>query len=307
MNVRATFCHLLMPLLSFACVDPRPQDAAGTPDASVWDGDAGALPDAGGTPDASSTCSTPTLPLRVRIYDDGERYYVPVERAGEAALLMLDTGSSLSFVFTGAGQPDYQANHTQLRVGCLEVWVAGRGFDPFEADLNGVPIIGLMGMDWLLSAPSLLDVEGRTLQRLEALPADLIADPAARAVPFDNVQGHALVPCSIDEQPVRLMFDTGAGNTMWVGVNGQAGDRELQVQDAVGNIFSVFAGTGQLACGAHGPITAPVKRAPEFPYFEETAQILGGNLHGLLGVTAFAGRRFLFDGSQSTFWVLPRP
>ena len=46
-------------------------------------------------------------------------------------------------------------------------------------------------------------------------------------------------------------------------------------------------------------------RAPSFPYFEQTVASLGGNIHGLLGLSALRGRALVVDGAAGQARVGP--
>lgn len=226
---------------------------------------------------------------------------------GRSVALKLDTGSALSFLFQGQGAPDYTPNVASVELGCETFPLAGRGLPlPTEVVGNGLPVVGLLGMEHLLDAPSLLDVRGATLTRFQARPDALIDARAKLSFRFDNVQKHALVPCTLDGMAVRLMFDTAGGDTLWVGQNGRPGDQRVEVQDAQGTIFPIFVGTATLAFPDGETRTIRAARAPRFPYFEETVAALGGNLHGLLGVTAFPRESLLVSGAEGRFYVIGR-
>lgn len=276
-------------------------DAGGQPDAA-------AAPDGGGAPDAAGVvppCSVNALPLLVVGSGSSERYYVEVECNAETVALQLDTGSALTFIFTGAGQPDYQPSFAELQVGCQTVTAAGRGYDAPDDTIGGLRVVGLMGMEFLLEQPTVLDVQARLLTRHVSFPVQQTQQPGAVSIAFDRVQDHALVPGQLDGAAVRLIFDTGGGDTLHVGADGQPGDEVVYVQDFEGNVFPIYQGTGVLTFPGLSPATVPVARAPQFPYFEQTVTALGGNLHGLLGVTSFPNQRLLFDGATHRLWAIP--
>ena len=259
------------------------------------------LPDA--DPAGTVSCSENGVPLAIAHYDDSTRYFVTVELDGRDVALQLDTGSSITFLFQGSTYPPYTPDFAQLGIGCESVSVAGRNIStPARTAPGGQEVVGLLGMDYLLARPSLFDPEGGMLIRYERLPDDL-AEDAAYSVAYDDVLGHALVPCTLDGASVRLMFDTG-GDTLWVGQQGRPGDSMVYVQDAQGTVFPVFLGTAELSLPFRSPRLVPMMRAPEFPYFEQTVQSLGGNLHGLIGVTAFPASRLLFSGRDRLIYVI---
>jgi len=258
---------------------------------------------AGNGADAAA-CAVNEVPLLTHDFGGQFRSYVAARLEGETVALQLDTGSSLTFLYQGASAPDYTPDIASLEIGCEVLSADGRGLTaPDLAVGDGLEVVGLLGMDFLLERPALLDLDGLSLTRFETFPTALV--PAeAPFVPFDDVIGHALVPCQLDGTAVRLMFDTGAGDTLWVGQEGRDGDRVQYVEDAEGTIFPVYLGEAELSLPGLLPRTVPVARAPAFPYFEETVIALGGDLHGLLGPTSFPGERLLFSGAEARFFLL---
>ena len=116
---------------------------------------------------------------------------------------------------------------------------------------------------------------------------------------YDNVEGMIIAPVLLDATPVRLMLDTGAFHTLWLGQQGEPGDQEIETGDAKGNELFFFLGEVDLEMAARDVVSVPVLRAPSFPYFEQTVASLGGNIHGLLGLTSFRERALLFDGTAN--------
>lgn len=246
-------------------------------------------------------CGTDETTLAVVTYGDTERYYVPVALDGERVLFELDTGSGLTFVYLGRGGMDYVPAAAELEFGCDTFTIAGRGFDPGVGTVAGVRVAGIVGMDALWRHVTALDVGRRTLTQLARLPA---AAESADFVPVDIVLDHALARVTIDDEPLRLLFDTFAGHTLLVGHEGRPGDREQSVVDAEGTVFTIFVGTGSLRYGERPAHDVPVARALRFPYFEETVAALGGDIDGLLGVTAFPEATLVFDRRPPGFYVL---
>lgn len=281
-------------LLDAEAPDAPPADAAplrdaGSPDAMVSGADAGEV-----------ACATNPVELHTSAL---ERYFVEISFEGRPAALQLDTGSSTTFLFQDATEPPFTPNLGTFTLGCETLPIAGRNLRLLIPDINGREVIGLLGMDYLLQKPTRLDIEGGRLERYTERPAALIASAHASFL-FDDVQSHALVPLSIDGTSVRLLFDTGGGDTIWIGQNGRPGDREDRVSDAQGTIFSIYTGTGTITFPGAPPRVVTVARAPRFPYFEDTVRALGGNLHGLLGVSAFPGEMIVVV--DRTFYLIAR-
>jgi hypothetical protein len=255
-------------------------------------------------PGDAAACAENPVPLLAVDYGGTSRWFVAAVMEGRSIALQLDTGSSLTFLYQGPAAPDYTPDVATIAIGCETISADGRNLSgPSELVGGGLEVVGLLGMDYLLERPTLLDTPGLVLTRFRQVPETEVA-AAAYAVAFDDVIGHALVPCRLDGVAVRLMFDTGAGDTLWVGQEGRPGDQVVQVQDAEGTIFPVYVGDAELTLPGRPATTIPIARAPAFPYFEETIAALGGNLHGLLGVSAFPGQRLLFLGSEARFHVI---
>lgn len=264
------------------------------------------LNDAGETTDdddGGAQCQANEFPLALVNYGDTDRYYVEVTLDGEQVAMQLDTGSSLNFLYQPSDAPPYTPNFADVAIGCEVVSVAARNLPLGGYTVDGLDVVGTLGMELLLQQPSLLDIPGERVIRYRDWP-DAVANLAAFSVAFDNVQDHALVPMMLDDTEVRMMFDTGGGHTLWIGQEGQPGDQETVVSDAEGNQFTIYTGTGTMTLEAQPPRSIPLARAPSFPYFEETVEALGGNIHGLLGVTAFDAEALLFDGVNDRFLVI---
>jgi len=295
------FDLLALALAACACApsDPTEPADAGT-DAetgTVADSTAAAHSD---TDTASPSAPPCEIPLRTVSYGDTDRYFVDVVIDGATEVWQLDTGSGLTFRSEGVDAPSYTPELGTLDAGCGPFPFAGRALPPGFGGPDGAVIAGLIGMDFLLQQHVVLEVDAERMLHLDG-PPDW---PDAVRAPFDDVQSHALVPVTLDGEDVRLMYDTGGGHTLWVGQDGRPGDDVQLVQDAEGNVFEIYVGTGEVELG---PLTrtVPVARAPTFPYFSETVEALGGDLHGLLGVTTFPGEALYFDGDAEELWIGP--
>lgn len=278
----------LLSLLFVSVIDCGAPEADDTHDARPSE-----IVDAGSNADASTSadtgvvepCAINEVPLIALSFGDTARYYVKVRVRGATVALELDTGSNLTFLAQGPSAPSYTPHADDFDIGCEHLPIAGRGLDVGgTGTIDGAPVVGLLGMDYLLGKPSVLDPDGRSLARHRVAPD--VGGRLLAIIPFDTVQSLALVPATLDGSLVRLMFDTG-GETLWVGVMGQPGDQRQDVIDAEGTVFPVWIGTATLTAGDFGPRRVRIARAPAFPYFEDTIRALGGNLHGLLGLDAF--------------------
>lgn len=247
-----------------------------------------------------AACASNEIP----IVDQGDRLYVPATIAGEQVYFFLDTGSALTFVSLGAGQPNFVPDAAEATFGCNTLSLPGRGGLASLGKVNGKDVVGFMGVDFLVAPNAFLDRQNKTL----TAPAPTTAIDASAswsALAYDDVQGMIIAPVTLDTKPVRLMLDTGAQHTLWLGEQGQPGDTEVTTTDAEGTPLTLYLGTASLEMASRAPVSVPVLRAPSFPYFEKTVMALGGNVHGLLGLSAFQERRMLFDGGAHVVRLAP--
>jgi hypothetical protein len=234
--------------------------------------------------DASVDACAGSLPLVVT----PQRLHVMATHDGAPAMLLVDTGSPTTFLQEPLGSPDPVHHAGTIGLGCTTLELDGR---PVVADdpVAGVPTIGTFGVDRLLPGPTTLDIAGAAIASGE--PDAAAAWPTAS---YDVALGLVLAHVALDGRPVRLMLDTGSPATLWLGEQPQPGDVEVDTTDAVGNVVRLYAGTATLTIGAT-TTTIDVLRAPSFPYLEQTVADLGGNVAGLLGLSAL-GHGFVLDG-----------
>lgn len=213
--------------------------------------------------------------------------FVPALIGRKKGLLHLDTGAAQSFVYGAA---------RDITIGGQKTSLAGRSDVQVMPPVSGLPVLGVFGVDQLLRGASVLDTRagnltlfppGTKLQGAESWPA----------IPFDKVQGHLIAKVTVGGKARRLMVDTGAQHTLLVPQAPAAGDLPVETTDAVGNKLHFWLGQGTLGVGAQGR-NIPVLKATSFPYFEETVRMLGGNIHGLLGLSALGNGRVIFDAGH---------
>jgi len=287
---------LLVVLSLFACGDdsvaPLGGSAAGGSSAGGEGPTAGSPPVAGGSGGEAPSCVENEVPLLI----DDQRLYVPVEVDGRAGLFFIDTGSGLTFLNLGPDERGFEKDAAMLTIGCETLSIPARGGLESLGEAFGQPVLGFLGADYLIESTSLLDMPGERVVR--PAPEEVVDEAGGWSVlPYDDVEGMIIAPVLLDRTPVRLMLDTGAFHTLWLGQQGQPGDAEIEVSDAKGNPLFFFLGEVELEMAARDVVTVPVLRAPSFPYFEQTVASLGGNIHGLLGLTSFRERAMLFDGN----------
>jgi hypothetical protein len=261
----------------------------------------GAMGGAGGSAGVAGaggeSCAVNELDLEVTQFGGvPSRIFVPVTYEDRSALFLLDTGSALTFLRLGPDDPDYVAHAGDATVGCITLSLPGRGGLAPADDEFGLPVVGTLGADFLIGGASLLDaVNGKLVRRpLGDVPPET---SNWASLDYDDVLGHVIAPVELDATAVRLMLDTGSPDILWLGQQGQPGDFEVTTEDAEGTELTLYYGSVVLEMADRAPVDVPVLRAPSFPYFEQTVAALGGNIHGLLGLSAFRGRALLFDGA----------
>ena len=257
-------------------------------------GDDGAGDDA---PPGERWCEINVVPL-VTTRDDGvaDVQVVPVVIDGEDGWLALDTGAPLTFVY----RDDYIEHAAWLELGCEAHPIAGYGDDAIGVEYyEGKPIFGILGLDFVGTVGE-IDYPGGRLARHEAAPADVAALPSA---PLTLTGDRALVDFTIDDAALRMIFDTGAHDTLWVGVEGQPGDIPGKVQMADGSTWEVWYGSGSLELAGQTAREIPVIRGLDNDYISPELEELGAQ--GLIGLSAFGWRRIVWDADAERMYLGP--
>jgi len=283
--------NLFFTALFSACAACSSGDVAGS---SVLAGDASVL-DAS-VADAAPLCALDALPLFVDSTSSvPSRVHVPVTSEGASAVLLMDTGSNVTFLQEPAGTTDPLPDAGAFAIGCRNLSVIGRP-GATDSPVKGLPSIGTFGTDMFLAGPTKVDFAASTIT--SHLPGSPFTEAAAWPnAPFDLGKGLVLAHVSLDGTPVRLLLDTASNHTLWLGQQPQPTDVEVDVTDPQGNTVKLYFGSADLTIGSwHGAV--PVLRAPSYPYLEQTAQALGGNVAGLLGLSSL-GSQFIVDGDAS--------
>jgi hypothetical protein len=227
---------------------------------------------------------------------------VPVQYEGALAYLAVDTGSALTFLYLGDDGPDYVREAGVVQLGCESLTLPGRGF---SSDDTRYPIVGVFGADLFITQHGELDLEARTLTRHLDGSRPAVPDSYAELA-FENALDHALIHVTVDGTDLRLMWDTGSPHLLWVGVEGRQDDEVGLAQDVEGNTFPIYSGPSEVSLASEPATTLRVMRAPEFPYFADTVEALGGNIQGLAGQSTLGARRIVFDPEASLMHLGPR-
>lgn len=258
---------------------------------------------AAGAGGASPACEVNEIQLFVSTSEGvPDRFHVPVRFEGRDAALLFDTGSALTFISLGPDAPAFVPDAGDLEIGCDTLAVPGRGGLADLGEEAGLPVIGYLGVDYVAGGTTLVD---HLAERLVRHPSGTVLPETAgwSTLVYDNVQGHMIAPAELDAEEVRLMVDTGAPHILWLGQEGQPGDQEVTTADAEGNLLTLYYGVVSLEMASEPPTMVPVLRAPSFPYLEQTVAALGGNIQGLLGLSAFEGRRWAIDGARDRILI----
>jgi hypothetical protein len=270
---------LLIFQASAACVDSQASNAVAKrmPEAEAGSGapvvDAGALCSGGREP----------MPLMVVEYDGvPSSSYIPTQHQGRDGVLHFDT-AVFKTLLTSDGDAGFVTDVARIPIGCSS-WSADGYFGPNGKlpDVNGLPVIGSAGVDLLGAQPSLFDLRGRRWIRYPN--TDDRASMKGAAVPrHEWNEGVVVIIAGFDGTPVRLVIDTGAGDSLWLGQAPRPGDLEIVTQDYLGRELRVYQSTVELEVGGIKR-TLPILRAPSFPGVAE--DFARRNIQGLLGLSS---------------------
>lgn len=226
---------------------------------------------------------------------------VPVTFEGKGASLAIDTGSSLTFLYTGKDSAAYTPRAGCVTIGQESFDLPGRNLE--AEDETGAHIVGVLGAEFLLEATTEFDPRRKRITRY----ADGSA-PNTRGwtrIPMEDVCGHIIVTLTIDGRERRLMWDTGSPHLLLVGEGAGQEDTESLAEDVEGGRFPIYVGFATLRVSDVAERRVRALRAPRFPYFERTVEVLGGNIDGLAGQTVFGHRRLLFCRDTRSLFVAP--
>lgn len=226
---------------------------------------------------------------------------VPVISDGHSASLAIDTGSSLTFLYTGRDSAPYTPGAGRVTIGHESFDLPGRNFE--AEDETGAHIVGVLGAEFLLDATTEFD-PGRML--ITRYKSGSVPDTRGwTRVPMEDVQGHIILTLTIDGRDRRLMWDTGSPHLLLIGEGARPGDTETLAQDVAGGRFPIYSGFAALQVAGAPERQVRVLRAPRFPYFEGTVEALGGNIEGLAGQSVFGHRRLIFCRKLGAMFVAP--
>jgi hypothetical protein len=293
----------------FGCSAPRAGDCApGTPS---LDAAAGGHPSVGGVAGGDGGCQSAILPLVVASdWSQGAlapvQLFVPVTYRATASVFQLDTGSATTFLHEpladGGTTSEVTHDAGTVQIGCDLLDVAGIGIVE-SPPVSGKPCVGTFGDDRLLSRPVMLDLaQSQVVWHPPGMPFSEAASWPSTA--FDRPGGYVRVrDVTFDGEPVTLLVDTGAADSVWVGQQRRPGDVEVDGEDAQGDMLTLYRGPVTVGIGMYQE-SVPVFRVASFPYLEKATTILGAPINGLLGLSAFR-RGIVFDTDASRLRIAP--
>ena len=240
-----------------------------------------------GVPDALR--SVPLVTTR----EDGvaDSQVVPVRYEDEEAWLALDTGAPFSFLFADPDGPEFVERAGTVEIAGQRWELPGYGDDGIGIELfQERPIVGVLGLDFFFDRPSAIDYPAGRLERC-------ISGSDRRELTILKLKGRAparaLVEVVLDGQIRTMLFDTGAHDSLLLGVTGHAVDQAIEVQTADGVRWPVSEGLGRLELPGEPARTIPLMRAQEIGYISPMLKDL--EAQGLLGLTALGWRRIELD------------
>jgi len=159
---------------------------------------------------------------------------------GQKIALLVDTGAAISVVTRNAAQrfnfrPGPDARFTNL------VGIGGVTFAPivtvhglglghnlihsldlpvaaeFTQPVDGLPVFGLFGADFLSNYDVDLDIPQQRFALYKATGCDIDMrpfDPPYFQVPFRDEDGHIVINIKLNGRPITALFDTGASSTV---------------------------------------------------------------------------------------------
>lgn len=210
------------------------------------------------------------------------RLYVAVSRAGQPALLFLDTGNARSMLH--ASQDD--GTSESILIGCRSFelpLLRHRAEAPFE----GLEVIGTLGTDYFRDDVFEIDLARNALRRAPA------ADTATwHSIPLEVIQGIAIVRGHVGGRDLRLMLDTGTDDLLLLGA---AEGLSVTTTDVSNNTLTLVYREEWFAFPGAAPRLVPAWHTLSHPAFEEHVEQLGGNVDGIVGLTTLEHHRIQLD------------
>ena len=289
--IAAVGCGNVEPSVEAASAPETPVEDRAHVTPPVWDT---------GTRPAAAACGKPA-PLHVHHDDAGrvDRLHVQLSAHGALGEFLLDTGSLKSFVTRSGDGTDPSAD-TTIFCQSMTLPIIARihpGTTP-----TGLPQAGVLGAD-LVAHGSVLDLDlvNGHLEWYDPAPA-----PPARAmvIPIERRNGWLVASgIKVQGRTVKLIVDTGASNIIVVGKTPRIGEVREDTIDGTASAITLYHAEGDVDLGDGVVRHVPVDRTDAFDTLEGLIANLGGDVAGLLGLTAL-GRERVIIGESSMMVVL---
>ncbi len=252
----------------------------------------------GDATDASQECDAATpLRLEALTYQGlPMSLFVPALFQHSPSLMHLDSAAGFSILYLSEGTP-WTTHAGEARIGCELRPLDGLGvIDPGFG--TALPVVGTLGGDWLLEAPTTLDVASGTIQRSASMPQGLGED-----IVNQITQNTLVLTIQVAGVERHLLLDTGSGFTLLNGEGGEPGDVQANFVDWNGDEVEAYLGSAELSIGgAVGKV--PVLRTPSFAGVEYAAESTGLPITGLLGLSSI--NMLHVDPAGPRVRILPR-
>lgn len=281
------------PLTGDAEADGSPPVAPQGPD----DGGADGAPTCNGTPMIAAFSAPGAL----------QRVYAELPFGSESEPFLIDMGSAVSVAFTkGSGTfiPDAGAT----TISCVTASLMGYGAPSTETAPNGKPVRGLLGSD-LVSRGATLDLrvaEERFFwwKNPPSVPTNATTLPIVMhewMVGDYRDRGLVVSNITLDGAPVKLMLDTGSPRVLILSSTPRSNETIEQTTDGNGNPVTLYVSTTRIAFNGGAEVEVALDRAEHFPLLEDTAQKLGSDVVGLLGLGALGHERIMIARDKISF------
>lgn len=255
----------------------------------------------GWTSARAPSCDAPT-PLLVHRDSAGhvDRVHASLTARDRPGYFLLDTGSLRSFA-TYEGNESSSTAKTVIACSATTLPIIARlrpGSTP-----DGAPQSGVLGSD-LMAHGSVLDLDLRrgTLGWYQPAPK---APPGSVVLPIEWRNGWLVASgIVVDGRSVKLVVDTGSTNIIWLDGTPRAGEVREETVDGTANKVVLFHGEGRVKLGDGETLPLPVDRTDDFATLKSLAMSLGGDVDGLLGMTAL-GRDRVILGRDALVIVPP--
>ena len=250
---------------------------------------------------AAPACVAPA-PLVVHHDDAGrvDRLHVRLTARGVPGNYLVDTGSLTSFVTYSGVEASSSASTV---IFCQETTLPIIARLRPGATPTGEPQAGVLGSD-LVAHGAVLDldlVKGALswYQPAREVPTGAIV------LPVENRNGWLIASgIKVDGRDVKLVIDTGASNVILVDRTPRAIEVREDTVDGTASPITLYHGDGEVTFAGDVARHVPVDRTDAFPTLEGLIANLGGDVAGLLGVTALGRERIVISGDALVL-ILP--